>query len=274
VPLSLLRRSASAYLGRREGAPLSASLPAPELSRYAPSQVAFAARAWTLKAEEEYRSAAVFSEIVAGCLQIGAPLDLLAALARIVQDEIAHAALCFDLSVRFGAPAPAAALSRVQARLAAHAPDRERQALSLLVFEGAVGETVSAALFRAGRRGAREPCARAALSAILRDEARHGHVCWNAAAELLPGCSAEVRALLERDVSRSFGAFEQGAALPALQRLEAGEEVDPALVELGVIPLEVRVEAFYHAIETIALPRLSRLGFDARRAWEERYRGG
>jgi hypothetical protein len=81
-----------------------------------------------------------------------------------------------------------------------------------------------------------------------------------------------VRERLERDLSRSFGAFEQGAALPALRRLEAGAPFDPVWVELGVIPPEARVEAFYGAIERVALPRLSRMGFDARRAWDERYR--
>ncbi len=270
--VSLLRRTGSARLGRRPGEPLSATLPAPDLARYTRAQVAFAARAWTLKAEEEYRSAAVFAEILAGALHLAAPLDLLAALGRIAQDEIAHAALCLDLSVLLGAEAPAAALDPVSARLAAHAPDRGRQALAMLVFEGAVGETVSTALFRAGRRGAREPCTRAALSTILRDEARHAHVCWQAAAELLPACSDETRALLERDVSRSFGAFERGAALPTLRRLEAGEALDPAAVELGVIPPEVRVDAFYEAVEKIALPRLARLGFDAAGAWDDRYR--
>jgi len=270
--VTLLRRTASSYLARRAGPAISSTIPPPDVSRYDAAQVAFAARAWTLKAEEEYRSAAVFAEIVAGCLQLGAPVDLLAPLSRVVQDEIAHASLCLDLSVRFGAPPPAADLSRVNARLAAHGSDRGRQALSLLLFEGAVGETVSVALFRAGRRGAREPCTRAALSAILRDEARHSTLCWHAAAELWPECSAEARDALQRDLSRSLGAFEQGAALPALRRLEAGTPFDPALAELGVIPPEVRVEAFYGAVEGVALPRLTRLGLDGRRAWEERYR--
>jgi hypothetical protein len=272
VDADLLRRSGSAYLRRHEGSHLAAALPAPDLARYDASQVAFASRAWTLKAEEEHRSAAVFAEIVAGCLHLCAPLDLVATLARIVRDEIAHAALCLDLSVRFGAPPPTAAPGRVRARLDALGPDRERQALVLLLFEGAVGETVSVGLFRAGRRGAREPCTRAALTAILRDEARHARACWHAAAELVPRCSAALREQLERDLSRSFGAFEQAAALPALRRLEAGQAVDPALVELGVIPPEARVEAFYQAIEALALPQLSLLGFDSRRAWEERYR--
>jgi hypothetical protein len=251
---------------------LASDLPPADLSSHRAADVAFAAKAWTLRAEEEYRSAAVFAEIVAGVVDLGAPLDLLASLARIVDDEIAHSALCTDLSAGFGAPPPSVALEPVRARVASLGADRAHRTLGMLVFEGAVGETVSVALFRAGRRGTREPRARSGLSAILRDEARHAEVCWRAAAELLPVCSDALRAELERDVSRALGAFEQSAALPALRRLEAGEPFEPAWAELGVLPPDVRVEAFYGAIEGVALPRLARLGFDAPRAWADRYR--
>jgi hypothetical protein len=146
------------------------------------------------------------------------------------------------------------------------------QALALLLFEGAVGESVSVRLFRAGRRAAREPCTRAALGAILRDEARHATICWLASAELLATLPAAARGALEQDLARSLGAFEQGAALPALRSLEAGRSVEPALRELGVLSYEDRVEAFYAGIERVVLPRLARLGFDAPRLWAERYR--
>lgn len=125
-----LRRTASSYLARRGGPSLSSALPPPDVSRYDPAHVAFAARAWTLKAEEEYRSAAVFAEIVAGCLHLGAPLDLTAALERVVRDEIAHATLCLDLSVRFGAPPPAAE-SRARPREALCARGRPWEAGAL-----------------------------------------------------------------------------------------------------------------------------------------------
>ena len=251
--------------------PRSTELPAPALNAYAPEDVTFAARAWTLKAEEEYRSAAVFSEVLAGLLELGAPLDLLSAIGRVVQDELGHARLCTSLARTLGAPEPTLELERVQARVATH-PQRSQAAVSLLLFEGAIGETVSVALFHAGRRGAREPCTRAALSLILRDEARHARVCWEAAQEVLPLCPPEMRAALELDLTRALGAFERGLALPVLQRLEAGEAVAPALVELGVLPLELRVEQFYQSIERLALPRLTRLGFDGQKLWRDRYR--
>jgi hypothetical protein len=106
----------------------------------------------------------------------------------------------------------------------------------------------------------------------MRDEARHATVSWLAAAELLPALPASARPSLEQDLARSFGAFEQSAALPALQALEAGRSVDPALRELGLLSYEDRVEAFYAGIERVVLPRLVRLGFDAQRLWAERYR--
>jgi hypothetical protein len=266
----LLRRSGTRYLQRLEGIPLVRALPPADLTPYAPSNVAFAARAWTLKAEEEYRSAAVFSEIVGGLIEAGAPLDVIGALGQVVRDEIAHASLCLDLSVRLGAPAPAADLRGAKSRL--RAADRPRQALALLLFEGAIGETVSATLFHAGRRGTREPSARAALGAILRDEARHARLCWSAVEVLLADCSQDTREWLQLDVTRSFGAYEKSAALPSLRRLEAGETVDAELVALGVIPPELRVETFYGTIERVVLPRLARLGLDARSAWDDRYR--
>jgi hypothetical protein len=268
-----LRRSGSPSIARRGGRAIAASLPAPELGGYRAEHLAIAARAWTLRAEEEYRSASVFAEIVAAGLDTGAPVDVVGAIARIVDDEIAHATLCLDLASRFGAPAPVASPGRVRGRLATFAPDRALQALSLLLFEGAVGESVSVRLFRAGRRASREPCTRAALGAIMRDEARHATVSWLASAELYAALPAASREALAADLSRGFGAFERAAALPALQNLDAGRQVDPALRELGVLSYEDRVEAFYAGIERVALPRLSRLGFDAQRLWADRYRG-
>jgi hypothetical protein len=269
---SPLRRSEYRYLGRIAGRSSAAELPAPDLSGFTREQIALASRAWTLKAEEEYRSAAVFAEITSRLIEAAAPLDVLAALGRVVQDEIAHATLCFDLAARFGAPTPVAATGRVQQRLERLGTDRTRQGLALLLFEGAIGETVSVTLFHAGRKGSREPCTRAALGLILRDEARHARLCWEASALLLPSATPETREALQLDLARSFGAFEQGMTLPALRRLEAGEAFDPALASLGVIPPELRVETIYGAVERVVLPRLNELGFDAQRAWAERYR--
>ena len=263
-------RSGSRLLRRLENPPRASSLPAADLRGFAPEVVVFAVRAWTLKAEEELRSAAVFTAIVAGLLEGGAPLDLLDALGAIVRDEIAHAALCCDLAERFHAPRPSGSAIGARPRLTQSA-DRRRMALALLLFEGAIGESLSAMLFHAGRRGATEPCARAALDSILRDESRHASVCWAGLEVLLPALDGGDRAWLQHDLQRSFGALERDGILPTLRRLEAGDAVDPAAFALGVIPPELRVDTFYKGLERVVLPRLSRLGFDGKAAWERRY---
>jgi len=80
------------------------------------------------------------------------------------------------------------------------------------------------------------------------------------------------RAALQREAARALGAFEQQSAAPALRRLERGEPFDPAHAALGVLAPETRVESFYASVEEMVLPRLTRLGLDAAKAWAERYR--
>src|SRR5207237_5442475 len=121
-----------------------------------------------------------------------------------------------------------------------------RALASRVVFEGAVGEPAATGLSHAGRAGAREPRTRAALAAILRDETRHASLCWQVAPIVLAGAPLDA---IQRDLARSFAAYEHAVALPALRRLEAGEDIDPRLVALGVIPPAVRVAAFCRAIE-------------------------
>jgi hypothetical protein len=54
--------------------------------------------------------------------------------------------------------------------------------------------------------------------------------------------------------------------------LEKGRPFDPAYAALGVLHPEARIEAFYAAVETLVLPRLTYLGIDGALAWKNRYR--
>lgn len=266
-----LRRSQSAYLGRLEGRTRATGLPDAKTLGYAPNALSLAATAWTLKAEEEFRSAAVFLEIEGGLLESGAPLDLLMAINGVVRDEIEHAALCFDLADQFRAPAPRARLSSALTRLGQYPEARGQRALALLLFEGAIGETLSAMLFHAGRNAAREPRTQAALTMILRDEARHARLCWQAMGILMAEVDEAGRAFLQDDLRRSFGALEHGSILPVLQRLEANVDTNPQVFELGVIPPQLRIETFYRGLERVVMPRLAQLGLNGEEAWAKRY---
>lgn len=246
------------------------ALPAPELARYTPAQIQFAARGWPLRAAEELRSALIYRALAAAAARVldEAWTDRVRA---VVVDEVRHARLCAQIGAQLGAPPPAYDHRPVAARLESLPEPRARAAV-LLLSEVAIGETLSMALFRAGRRGTIEPLARAALESILADEVRHQRLGWDGLAALWPALALEEREALQQEASSTLGALEQRIALPALKSLEAGESFDPAWAELGVLPYETRVDAFYFAVERFVIPRLTRLGLDGPRAWQDRYR--
>jgi hypothetical protein len=264
------RRSGSRFLDGRFARRDAEGLPPLAIAPYSAEQVAFAAGAWTMRAEQEHHSAAVFADALAFLADADVPLDVLASLSRIVTDEIAHTELCATVARRFGAPEP-----RCEPLPRPPPPstpqERRSRGLEIVAMEGAIGESVSSALFLAGQRDAREPCTKAALGAILRDEVVHARTCWDVLAVLVPGLDDAARARLRDHVRRGLGAFERTSILPALQRLERGDPFDPGWAALGTLHPERRVEAFYGALERRALPRLDALGLDGRGAWRDRF---
>jgi hypothetical protein len=266
-PPPLRRLSGTRYLATAPGAPILPSLPEPQLAGFAPAARALAVEAWTLRAEEEHRSAAIFSALGAAVVVEGFALDLVGLVSGTVVDELRHAALCGELAQRFAASTPRVRMARVKRRIESR-PEPRLRALSILLIEGAVGETLSSALFNAGRHATIEPCSRAALAHIARDEARHARRFWEALATLTLDDADLAR--LQEEVRQAFAHLEQGV-VPSLRRLEAGEPFDPALAQLGVLAPERRVDAFYHALEVAVRPRLLHLGLDDARAWRDRY---
>ena len=246
------------------------SLPAGDWSRFDRADLAVAAEAWSARSVQERCSASVFATIEAGLATLPVPLSLLAALARIVDDEIRHAALCRQLAGELGREDEDDHLAAAERRL--HPPGRSpaSAALSLLLAEGAVGETLSAATFAAIRAGVREPRTRAALSLILRDEARHARTCWEVLAVLSSEVTAE-RTQLAAELSHELGVVELHSVLPALRRVESGHLGTPARTALGILPPLKRAEVFYANLEGNVFTRLGRLGIDGPAVWAARY---
>ncbi len=250
--------------------PESIALPRPALGGYEPRLAQLAARAWPMKCAQELRSALVFRALRDAARRLGAAFAPLAAdAARIAREELRHARLCRDAGVALGAAVVTHDRAPVARRLAG-LPEPRRRLLALLLIEVAIGETVSAALFATGRRGAREPLTRTVLGNILRDEVGHARFGWSALARVLPAFAGE-REWLGGELRRGLADLEQSVAAPALRRLEAGEPFAPALSELGMLAPELRVEVFYRTIERAVLPRLERLGLDGAQAWSQRY---
>jgi hypothetical protein len=226
------------------------------------------ATAWTLRSEEERRSAAVFSDLLGLLADGDVSLDVVREVHGIVGDEILHARMCADMARALGAPPPC---SRVLPRVGPEpvtAEERRWRALEIVLVEGAVGETISSALFAAGRRLTEEPRARAVLSRILEDEARHARCFWGLLDRLLspPDCEH-----LAGFVRAALGAIEQMQVVPSLASLARGDVFDPGWSALGVLSPEARVEAFYRAIEKRVLPALTQRGLDGAGAWADRY---
>ena len=151
---------------------------------FARSDLRAAGEAWRGRAIQERRSTAVFATISSGLATLEVPLSVLAAVARIVADEVRHTALCRRLAAELGADVPDGDLGAAERRLRPPQTGVQESAVSLLLVEGALGETISAGMFAATRAGAREPRTRSALSLILRDEVRHARTCWEILAVL------------------------------------------------------------------------------------------
>jgi hypothetical protein len=244
--------------------------PPPVLARYEEADVAFARDAWPLKAAEELRSALIFRALAWSSARWPIGTGWTARFIAAAHDEIFHARLCAAVGARLGAPPPRYDAGPVHARLARLA-DPTRRACALALIEVAVGETISLAMFRAGRRAAREPLTRAAMERILIDEVRHQRVGWSAMSAWWPALGDPDRAALQEEARAGLGAMEQQIAAPALRWLQTSAGFNPKYAELGVLAPEARVEAFYAAVERLVVPRLTRLGLDGSRAWRDRY---
>jgi len=245
-------------------------LPAPVLAPYTEAQVRFAAQAWPMRAAQELRSARIFRALAQAARVAGMVEPWPTCFDSAVRDEVRHARICADVGARLGAAAPKYDGRPVRARLAGLL-DPLMRAASLLLVEVAIGETISMYMFRAGRRSAVEPLARAALSTILADEVRHQRLGWAGLAALWPALTPPLQVAVQREAATGLAACEQQTALPAIRYLQRREPFDPAYAALGVLNPEARVEAFYFAVERLVLPRLTRVGVDGPLAWSKRY---
>lgn len=133
------------------------------------------AEGWRRDARMEHASIASFARFVLDLVAVGAPADVMRDAGAALLDEVEHARLCFALASRFAgeplAPAPLAAAAMPTAR------DFD-EILRSAVIEGCVGETAAAFVASQRLAAARDPEARAALTRIAEDEARHAELAF------------------------------------------------------------------------------------------------
>lgn len=145
---------------------------APDLSRASDADRETAMFAWAFRVVDEHRSAVRFTEVLRCLLEIDAPFPALAAVQRLIGDELRHARLCARYAAAFG---PIEKLRIELDDLGWPGPERPpaERALEIVARELVVGEGESLACLKAYRRAATDPAAVGLLDVLLTDEARH-----------------------------------------------------------------------------------------------------
>lgn len=144
-----------------------------EPGRYAPADVATARAMWTNGIFTEYASATAFSQLATALLECGAPVDLTAACADIVVDEMTHVELVTRVVVELGGAVPYEMdLDRIT-----QLPDPEASVLmraaELAITTSCVGETLSVPALRQSCAVSNVPLLHAVLDRLVRDEGPH-----------------------------------------------------------------------------------------------------
>ncbi|MFI5302809.1 MAG: hypothetical protein ACHREM_32370, partial [Polyangiales bacterium] len=185
---------------RREGTESFAWPELVELSRHASAEAARVV--WTQSAFSEYASAAAFSEITAGLLAVGAPIDLTAAAADFVVDELLHAELSARVAMGLGGAVP---LEVDFARLV-RPPSANVPLLSVaeqVVRTSCVGESLTVSVLLTAKAGSAGVVADV-IGRIARDEAEHAELGWTFLDWAAERLSSDDRAHLSRAAEQAI----------------------------------------------------------------------
>ncbi|HEY6037782.1 MAG TPA: ferritin-like domain-containing protein [Kofleriaceae bacterium] len=236
--------------------------------RYPAAARRFAAVAQSSLAVGEWMAVDLFARLTAALALARAPVDLVAAAAKIPTDEVRHA----DLALRM-----AAALTDEEV----HQPpvDTERHAylaapLSLeeldyaMLEMPAIGETLACALLSASRDGATDPVARAVFSSLLRDEVHHARLGWY----YLAWRSEQWSAADRQRVADRAGNFVVEVEVMFAHGRDAPRGARSAARALGVLDTPTQRAAIRAVMEQEIVPGLDGLGLGASHAWRLRER--
>jgi hypothetical protein len=209
--------------------------------------------------ETEYESVVIAGFMTSALARIGAPLDLIGAFGKVVEDEIRHSDLVAQLLEGFGdrPSIPAQPLPPKPETISGPAAIEEVLAGMSSFF--CVGEELSSHIFKGALEVAAEPRMRHVTSEIFSDEATHGAFGFEAAKELVRLIDDAARARVAARVVQAVRAFEQRLGGP-LNEPEPLTDVDRALARLGLLPKPALLGIFYERMQSHVLPRLEDAG--------------
>jgi len=190
VPMGLGEKTVQSLHQRYEKR-LEADYPLTTLGEYSADVRDAARRFWSERAWSEYAALPVLSQVLLKLISAKAPLDEIASVTGILQDESFHTAASVRVAEAFGGY-----VDEVPEGLAfepfALAQPSSLELAAWLVAGGCVAETVSRALIQARLRKTTNPELRALLSRTLKDENLHVAFTW-ATAERVVGLVDESR---------------------------------------------------------------------------------
>ena len=147
-----------------------------DLAGWAPEVVAEARRVWTNGVFTEYASAAAFSALASALLECGAPVDLTAAAADIVVDELFHVELSARLTTELGGATPLRFNLEKIAPATTPGARALMRAAELAVATSCVSEGLSVPAMARSRAMATVPLVRAVLDRLVADEGPHARL--------------------------------------------------------------------------------------------------
>jgi len=216
----------------------------------------------------EYSAVALFAQITASLALNQAPIDFVAASARVSSDEIRHADYCLRMASlcqgsEVTVEVPSAALeSDIPRSLSLEELD------FLMLKYAAVGETLAAALLTECRRRASDPVLRALYTSIVSDEVHHARLGWYYAKHRAERWSPALRLRL----SERILPFVAGIEVEFSQGRDAPAHASEAACALGVLDSTAQREVIADVMNTEIVPALDAIGLSGSRAWAQRNR--
>ena len=213
-----------------------------------------AGSAWRFRCGVEHDAAARFAQLAERLAEVGAAGAVVELAERASRDERRHATLCADLAAGYGAPVPAAPAG-VPAEIAPARLAPQQRVLYEVVAVCCVTETESMGVLTQLLANARDARLREVLRELARDEVHHSRLGWaHLATERARGDVSFLGPLVP--------AMLRGAVAPDLFAPVPAERDDPALIEHGVLPHDLKRQVFTSTLEEVVFPGLEALGVD------------
>lgn len=174
--LAMLGGPATARLRRRRPGVDALPWGTLDTARFSADELGEARKVWTNGVFTEYASAAAFTAMAGAFLECGAPIDLTAAAADIVVDELDHAEVAARLVMELGGAVPYEADLALVSPLTTPGVSPVVRAAELAITTSCVGEALSVSALSRSLAVTDHPLVAAVLDHLLADEGPHARV--------------------------------------------------------------------------------------------------